>query len=162
MKKRANAAIAPGAAVLVSIVAIVVATGAYLTFVQGGVPATSQTTSTTSTTSGSSGIKGVVTGYVTVGPSQPVCYANQTCNVNMTGYSLVFRPQCSSSNCQSEMATLSPSGHYSIFLPAGNYTVIGLSPDCKWMGCASAFPKTVTVEAGMQLVFNVDIDTGIR
>jgi hypothetical protein len=30
------------------------------------------------------------------------------------------------------------------------------------MGCASAFPKTVVVEGGMQLVFNINIDTGIR
>jgi hypothetical protein len=121
-------------------------------------------TQTSSTTTSSSGIQGIVTGYVTVGPSQPVCSANQTCNMDMSGYRLVFTPQCprSSSNCQASMAALSSSGHYSILLPAGNYSVTGLDPSCNWLGCASAFPKTVGVEGGMQLVFNIDIDTGIR
>ncbi len=109
-------------------------------------------------------MQGVVTGYVAVGPSQPVCYVNQPCTVNVTGYSLVFTPHCpgSSSNCQPIMAALGPGGHYSVLLPAGEYVVTGLSPSCNWMGCSSSFPKTVTVEGGMQLVFNVDIDTGIR
>lgn len=121
------------------------------------------TTQTSSTTTGS-GIQGVVTGYVTAGPSQPVCTPDQSCNENMSGYSLVFTPQCSgpSSDCQTRTAVLSPSGHYSILLPAGSYSVTGLVPSCPWLGCSSAFPKTITVEGGMQLVFNVDIDTGIR
>ncbi len=146
-------------AAFVSIMAIVVAGGAYLTFSQNGPPSPTQT----STTSGS-GIQGVVTGYVTVGPSQPVCRANQTCDVNMTGYSLIFTPMCSGSGpeCAPKLAELSPSGHYSILLPPGDYAVTGLSPTCTWMGCPNAFPKTITVVSGMQLVFDVSIDTGIR
>jgi len=81
----------------------------------------------------------------------------------MSGYSLVFTPQClGPSNCEASKAALSPAGHYSILLPAGNYSVTGLYPSCNWMSCPSAFPKSVAVEGGMQLVFNVDIDTGIR
>ena len=146
-----------------SILAVLIAVlaGVYLnsTF-NGGTTATQ----TSPTTTSSSGVQGVVTGYVTVGPSQPTCPANQSCNENMSGYSLVFTPQCSgsSSNCQARTAELSPGGHYSILLPAGNYSVTGLYPSCNWAGCSSAFPKTVTVDGGMQLVFNVDIDTGVR
>jgi len=84
--------------------------------------------------------------------------------VNTTGYSLVFTPQCSiaSSTCQPVKAELGPGGHYSVLLLAGEYTVSGLYPSCLWEGCSSTFPKTVTVEGGMQLVLNIDIDTGIR
>jgi hypothetical protein len=121
-------------------------------------------TQTSPTTTSSSGIQGIVAGYVTVGPSQPVCSANQTCNVDVSGYGLTFTPQCPrpSSNCQASMAALSPSGHYSILLPPGNYSVTGLYPSCPWLGCSSVFPKTVEVEGGMQLVLNINIDTGIR
>jgi hypothetical protein len=160
---RKNSAIAKALAVAVGVVLIVVVAlgvGLYLNSASNS----GTTTQTSSTTTADSGIQGVVTGYVTVGPSQPVCSANQTCNENMSGYSLVFTPQCSESpsNCQARTAELSPSGHYSILLPAGNYSVTGLYPSCNWMGCSSAFPKTITVEGGMQLVFSVDIDTGIR
>ena len=129
------------------------------------------TTSSSSTTSTTQNIGGIVTGYVTVGPSQPVCSENQSCTVDLTGYSLKFTLQCSgtssipsSISCGGPVynATISPSGHYSILLPAGTYSMIGLSPTCSWMGCSSAFPKTVEVQGGMQLVVNVEIDTGIR
>jgi hypothetical protein len=81
----------------------------------------------------------------------------------MTGYSLVFTPQCAGqSGCGSILAPLAPGGHYAVLLDPGEYSVTGLSPSCQWVGCASAFPRTVAVEGGMQLVFNVDIDTGIR
>jgi len=123
--------------------------------VAGSQPSSSSTTN--------SGIQGIVTGYVTVSPSQPNCPANQTCDVDMTGYSLVFTPQCvGQSGCTPVLAPLSPGGHYAALLSPGNYAVTGLSPSCQWVGCASAFPQTVSVVGGMQLVFNVEIDTGIR
>ena len=157
--KGANAG-ASRAAVFVSMVVLVVLLGAFLALSFDGVIPSTHSSSTTS----SSAIQGVVTGYVTVGPSQPVCSANQSCNVNMSGYSLEFTLQCNPAvyNCPASMATLSPSGHYSILLSPGNYTVTGLYPSCHWLGCSSAFPKTVTVEGGSQVVLNVDIDTGIR
>ena len=158
MNGRAHMGISPAVTILAVVVVAIIGVGTYVAYNNNVVTSTTQTTTTTSGT----GIQGVVTGYVTVGPSQPVCQMNQTCNVNMTGYSLVFTPQCSGSGCQSRMAQLSPAGHYSILLPPGNYSVTGLYPDCKWMGCSSAFPKTVTVEGGMQIVFDVSIDTGIR
>lgn len=146
---------------VVSVVAAVLALGMYSSFFTPS--AGGGTTQASSTLTTGSVIQGVVTGYVTVGPAQPVCSANQSCDVNMSGYSLVFTPQCPEpSSCQVLMAELSPAGHYSILLPPGNYTVTGLRPSCAWMGCPSAFPRTVSVEGGMQLVFNVDIDTGIR
>ncbi len=149
-------------AAAIGVVVLVVAAGAYL-----GPATTGQTSSTTGTTTGSSttsGMQGVVTGYVVVGPSQPVCSENMSCNVNMSGYSIIFTPQCNqaTSSCQPSMAPLSPSGHYSILLQAGNYSVTGLSPTCQWMGCSSAFPKNVTVEGGMQVELDFNIDTGIR
>ena len=123
----------------------------------------SSSTTTSSTTSGSSsGGDGVVTGYVTAGPSQPVCSSGQSCDENMTGYEVVFTAQCAGASCLSETAPLNPAGHYSILLPAGSYALTGLSPECKWMGCSTAFPQAVQVVAGMQVELDVQIDTGIR
>jgi hypothetical protein len=149
---------APTVGIFVLIVALVVAGGGFLALVPGG-PASSSSTSSTGQP-----VEGVVTGYVTVGPSQPVCSADLPCNVNMTGYSLVFTPECAppADSCAVRMAPISPSGHYSELLPAGVYAVTGLYPSCGWLGCSSAFPRNVTIVGGMQLVFNVDIDTGIR
>lgn len=147
------------------VVAILIIFAVYLNYAVA--PTTSGTSTTTSSLDTSSqSISGVVTGIVTVGPSQPVCTANQSCNVNLTGYSLIFKSQCPSSptSCQVQtfQAPIYSSGHYSILLPAGNYTVSGLSPSCQWMGCSSQFPKSIAVEGGMQLEFDVSIDTGIR
>lgn len=129
-------------------------------FVGSYVSVAGSRSSSSSTTN--SQMQGVVTGYVTVSPSQPNCPTYQSCDVDMTGYSLLFTPKCAeSSGCSSVSAPLAPGGHYSVLLTPGNYTVTGLSPSCQWSGCASAFPQTVTVEGGMQLVFNIDIDTGI-
>ena len=152
---------------LVIVIILALAAAVYLTSFGNGTRTTGSSSSTgtqsSTTTSGSTTIQGVVTGTVTVGPSQPVCSTNQSCNEDMTGYSLIFTLQCpGQSDCQTSAAVLSPSGHYSVLLPPGNYTVTGLSPSCNWVGCTSAFPRTVTVQGGMQLVFNVDIDTGIR
>ena len=148
------------------IVAILAIFGIYLASVNASPSGTSTTETNSSSETTSQTMNGVVTGFVTVGPSQPVCSANQSCNVDLTGYSLIFLTQCpgGSSSCQVQtiMATLSPSGHYSVFVPAGNYTVTGLVPSCQWVGCSSAFPKSIVVEGGMQLVLNVNIDTGIR
>lgn len=116
----------------------------------------------TSSGSSSSSMEGVVSGYVIASPSQPTCSSGQNCDENMTGYELVFTAVCGSSSCQSQMAPLNPAGHYSILLAAGRYTVTGLSPNCPWTGCSAAFPQTVTAVGGMQVEFNVDIDTGIR
>lgn len=121
-----------------------------------------QSSGSTSSGSSSSAMEGVVTGYVTASPSQPTCSSGQSCDENMTGYELMFTAQCGSSSCQSQTAPLNPAGHYSILLAAGSYTVTGLSPNCPWMGCSSAFPQTVTAVGGMQVEFNVGIDTGIR
>jgi hypothetical protein len=148
---------------LIAVVAAAVVVGIYFLgqAVAGG---TTSSTLTTSSSGTETAMQGVVTGYVTVGPAQPVCSVNQNCNVNLTGYSLVFTPICSgsTSTCNSSSAPISPSGHYSVLLPAGNYTVTGLYPNCQWAGCSSAFPKGIAVQGGMQLVFDVSIDTGIR
>lgn len=111
----------------------------------------------------SSAMDGVVTGSVTVGPSQPVCTVGQPCTVNMTGYSVVFTPECvGPAACVASEASLSPSGHYSALLPAGVYAVTGLYPSCPWLGCSTTFPKTVVVEVGVQTVLDFQIDTGLR
>ncbi|MCL4518588.1 MAG: hypothetical protein M1587_05250 [Thaumarchaeota archaeon] len=143
---------------LITIFIILLLFGSYVGYGLGGSgTTTSQTTSSV--------MKGVVTGYVTVGPSKPVCQANESCTVDLTGYSMEFTSTCpTGAQCQIEtsLAPISPSGHYSILLEAGKYSVTGLSPSCVWLGCSATFPQTVTVEGGMQLVFNVNIDTGIR
>jgi hypothetical protein len=138
------------------VVAAVLVLGVYFS---GAINGNSTTTQSTSTTSA---IEGVVTGYVTAGPSQPICTAGQSCDENMSGYNLVFVPLCSgSAGCETSMAPLSFSGHYSALLPAGTYTVTGLSPSCPWVGCSTAFPVQVVVVGGSQLVLNFEINTGI-
>ncbi|MCL5068397.1 MAG: hypothetical protein M1368_08620 [Thaumarchaeota archaeon] len=47
---------------------------------QNGGTSGGSTLSTQTTSSTGAGINGTVTGYVTVGPSQPACWANQSCN----------------------------------------------------------------------------------
>ncbi len=123
---------------------------------------TGQSSGSSSSGSSSSAMQGIVTGYVIASPSQPACSSGQSCDENMTGYELVFTALCGSSSCEWQMAPLNPAGHYSILLAAGSYTVTGLSPNCPWTGCSAAFPQTVTAVGGMQVEFNVDIDTGIR
>lgn len=171
--------------IAIAVVAVLVVIGVAITAAtvlgqQGGksettTPGTSTSAITTnsstfSSTSGSQVMQGILTGYVTVSPSQPACPVNQSCNVNMTGYSLEFASQCpnvtsstSVYSCQSKMysAPLSPGGHYSILLPPGAYEITGLLPSCNWTGCSSTLPMSVVVEAGQQIVVNVDIDTGI-
>ncbi len=150
---------------LVVILLAVIILGAFLVYLgrpvnQGG------STTLSSSSSGQSTVKGIVAGIVTVGPSQPSCPASQSCTVDITGYSLQFSSECpnppTSCSTQTYSAVVSPSGHYSILLSPGNYTIVGLSPSCSWPGCSSAFPRQVTVEPGNQLIVNVDVDTGIR
>jgi len=112
------------------------------------VTATSTLTVTTSVGAGSE-VQGIVTGSVTIG--------GQTIS-NMSGYGIVFVPKCSAgTTCPATIAEIYPTGHYSILLNPGNYTVTGLFPSCKWAGCSSAFPQKVSVGAGMQVVFNIDL-----
>lgn len=155
---------------IVVVVAIVLVGSLFYFLTPGGIGHSVTSSSSSSTTSGST-VQGIVTGYVTVGPSQPVCSANQSCTENLTGYSLEFMSKCgtpagptSSTSCEESTysAPIAPSGHYSILLAPGNYTITGLSPSCSWLGCASSFPESVVVEAGQQLVVNINIDTGIR
>ena len=148
-----------GVAGLIVVLAILLFFGAYVGF--SSPTPTSQTTTSETT----SQIQGIVAGFVTVGPSQPLCSENQSCNVDLTGYSLKFTSVCSGSpSCQvqSYLAQLSPAGHYSILLYPGAYSITDLVPSCSWMGCSAAFPQTVTVVGGSQLVVNINIDTGIR
>jgi hypothetical protein len=168
MTDRSNARAALSAGTGISIIlAFVILLGLGIAVIFGGQNTTSQTTTTTDSTGLSTqNFNGVVTGYVTVGPSQPVCRQNQSCTVDLSDYSLEFTTLCQagSKTCETlnYSAVLSPSGHYAALLPAGNYSIAGLSPTCKWLGCSSTFPKMVTVEGGNQLVLNLNIDTGIR
>ncbi len=150
---------------VVGIVVVLAAVSLYLAAFAGG----SSSTSTSSTTSQST-IQGIIAGTVTVGPSQATCSANQACTEDLTGYSLVFTSQCgtagmaSSTTCERQnfTAAIAPSGHYSILLAPGDYSITGMSPSCSWVGCSTTFPKAVTVLAGQQIIVNVDVDTGIR
>jgi hypothetical protein len=108
---------------------------------------TSTVTSSVSATT-SSEMQGVVTGIVTV--------EGQTAPTNLSDYALVFVLQCSAEPaCPVSLASIYPSGHYSILLNPGNYTVSWLIPSCRWVGCSSAFPQKVTVVGGMQVVLNI-------
>lgn len=118
--------------------------------------------SSTTSSSSSNSINGIVAGIVIVGPSQPLCRENQSCNVNLNGYSLQFTSVCQVAACQSYFAAIGPSGHYSILLSPGRYLIVGLFPSCNWLGCSITFPQPVEVLAGLQIVVNINIDTGIR
>ncbi|MDE1852541.1 MAG: hypothetical protein KGI38_02205 [Thaumarchaeota archaeon] len=104
---------------------------------------------------------GMVEGVVSVGPSQPVCRVGESCNVNMTGYSLIFTWQCYGlCPALSRPVALGADGRYAVSLPVGTYTA-SLS-SCPWLGCSSALPRTVTVDSGLTTTLNITIDTGIR
>jgi hypothetical protein len=151
-----------------SIVAVIVAVllGASLFYFATLASAEHSTSSTSSPSSSTSTMQGIIAGSVTVGPSQPACSPNQSCTEDLTGYSIVFSNQCgtSSASCQRQIFTapIAPSGHYSVLLAPGSYTITGLSPSCSWAGCSSSFPKAVVVEGGQQLIVNISVDTGIR
>ena len=139
----------------VVVVVILICFGVFVAYV-------SSPTTQTSSSSSSNSIEGIVTGLVTVGPSQPSCSGNQSCNVNLSGYSLQFTLICQAASCQSYLATIAPSGHYSILLAPGQYSITGLVPTCIWDGCLTTFPLTVKVVEGLQIVVNINIDTGIK
>jgi hypothetical protein len=108
---------------------------------------------------------GIVSGFVLVGPAQPVCSTNGCETINMSGYSLVFVYNCDKSNpCPmiAFAAKLASNGSYSLELPAGNFTAVSLSPTCSWLGCPRSFPSPFMVVAGETTVLNITIDTGIR
>jgi hypothetical protein len=119
---------------------------------KGSATVTTTSTSTVTTSvsaSTSSEIQGIVTGIVTV--------EGQTEPSNLSSYALVFVRQCSPGpNCPISLASIYPTGHYSILLNPGNYTVSWLFPFCPWAGCSSALPQKVTVVGGMQVVLNID------
>jgi hypothetical protein len=157
-KRNANFSISNSAAISIVLVFVILGAGLAAAMIYGGHNGNTQIARTTSSSS-SQNIDGVVTGYLTVEPSWPLCSQNKSCTVNLADYSLIFKSQCSNASCQVQtfLAPVSPSGHYSVLLPAGNYVVSGLSPSCIWIGCSTAFPKTIVVQGGMQLVVNVDI-----
>jgi hypothetical protein len=110
-------------------------------------------TTTTATSVGSSSaeaIQGIVTGIVSVRGQIPA---------NISNYSLMFNPVCrGESSCgPTTLVPIYPSGHFTVLLAAGNYTVLGIKPSCNWIGCSTAFPQSVTVEAGQQIVLDIDV-----
>ena len=109
----------------------------------------------------STGSDGTVEGVVSVGPSQPVCRAGESCDVNMSGYSLVFTPDCTGlCSALSRAVPLESDGHFSVTLPVRKYVVS--MDSCEWIGCSAALPRTVSLSAGKTTLLNISIDTGIR
>jgi hypothetical protein len=171
MRSKAQASISNWVGISI-VLAFIILLGLGVAMIFGGQSTTTQSTTTsTSSSSSTQNIDGIVTGYVTVGPSQPVCLQNESCTMDISGYSLEFTFLCQgestaspSTICETQnySATISPSGHYSALLPAGTYSITGLKPSCNWQGCATTFPQTVVVQGGNQLVLNLNIDTEIR
>jgi len=120
---------------------------------EGNTTVTATITSTVTTSvseSTYSELQGIVTGTVTI--------EGQTSPSNLSSYALVFLPHCSSGpNCQATLAGIYPTGHYSILLNPGNYTVVWLYPSCPWAGCPAAFPQKVAVTGGMQIVLDIEL-----
>jgi len=145
-----------GTVVALLVVAILAGAGAgYYAGSRSQVTSTSVSTTTLTTTLTSASIssepQGVVTGSVSVGGETPS---------NISLYSIVFdQLLCSGGSCQhgqGSLAPIYPSGHYSVILAPGNYS-LSLYPVCEWHGCATAFQEPVTVVGGQQIVVNVDI-----
>jgi hypothetical protein len=165
-----NKPLVPRLVIAISFVLVLIVLGAAI-MIDSAQDRNSSIVATTTSSSGSQGMQGILTGYVTVGPSQPVCLSNESCTVDMTGYSLEFVSQCTNSSstmtspiCETQTyyAQLSPAGHYAILLTQGTYEMTTLLPSCSWMGCSSTFPMLVEVVGGQQIVVNVNIDTGIK
>jgi hypothetical protein len=109
-----------------------------------------------------------VQGVVTVGPAVSICFLNWSCNVDVTGYSLVFSM---TSACPPEAeicmmyilapvtAVLNATGGYQVTLPQGQYQIS--MPDCFWMGCQTTFPFNVVLYGGVHYTYSFNIDTGI-
>jgi len=131
-------------------------TGYYLKS-SGTVTAARTVTTTITTAAQSTGTfstgptQGVITGIVNVAGQAPS---------NISDYKLIFNPICpTGSSCdRATLVPIYPSGHFSALLDAGNYTILGMSPSCDWSGCSAAFPQSMTVEGGQQLVADIDIE----
>jgi len=110
-------------------------------------------------TSGSEGsIKntGVAFGKMSIGPLCPVEPCINPANPFM-GKKLIFRQAKSD---KAFYADISPEGVYWTDLPVGDYSVALL--DCQYMGCSSALPRSIRVDAEGSTKLDIDIDTGIR
>lgn len=142
-------------AISILCILIVVGIGVAAVIIFGGNNGGGSTTLSSTSTSSTSIQKmdGVITGYVTIGSS--------TTSGSLVGYSLEFSLACPSGSSACEVlnysASISPSGHYSVLLPAGTYSIVGLEPTCPITSCSSISPDTVVVEGGVQLVVNVAI-----
>jgi hypothetical protein len=145
--------ISNSAAISILVVFVVLGAGLAAAIYYGGNNQSGSTTLTsTSTLTSAQKMDGVVTGYVTFGSS--------TTSATLGGYSLEFSTVCSTgASCRisNYSAPISPSGHYSVLLPAGTYSITGLKPTCPWADCSSILPRTVFVAGGIQLVVNIVI-----
>ena len=91
-------------------------------------------------------------GYVTRGPTMPVCRVGVPCTAPAKGVKLRF----SRAGRLSGTATTNDRGWYRVVLPAGRYTV---SVNAK----GSAFgPRSATAQKGRMIRCDFLIDTGIR
>jgi hypothetical protein len=122
-----------------------------------------------SSTTGAAGAStGTLGASFSIGPTAPVCKANASIGPAPQPYSSI--EMVVSSSPSGQVTTTVPinwvsngcevSGVVQASLAPGSYSV-NLS-SCTYMGCSSAFPKSVVIVAGQSVGINVSIDTGIR
>ncbi|MBI4311366.1 MAG: hypothetical protein HY681_06250 [Chloroflexi bacterium] len=102
------------------------------------------------------GTLGVLYGQVRIGPLCPVEPCTRPTGDLYSSRSLVVE-----SAAGSRIETpLTPDGWFKVQLAAGAYVVT--LTNCDFLGCRSALPQKVTVQAGQVAELAIEIDTGIR
>lgn len=125
----------------------------------------SQTTSaSTTTTTSSVSVNGTLSAEISVGPTQPVCYAYapsgpapsyfasiEILTTDPAGQTTAYPVDWVSNGCY-------VTGSLSVSLAPGSYS-LALS-SCNWMGCRAALPRQFVIYEGLSDV-DVPINTGM-
>ena len=100
--------------------------------------------------------QGTLTGNISIGPLCPVEPCPGPVTDVYSSRTLVLRPKSG----DPIHVSLDADGNFEARIGAGVFT-LDLS-DCEFLGRASTFPKTVTIEPDLVTRLDIDLDTGIR
>lgn len=104
---------------------------------------------------------GTVTGRVTIGPLCPVEPCPDSAPEPYSSRTLMLEPLGGGRPVDLPLyIRLAPDGTFEDEIPEGDYRVT-LS-ECKFLGCRTAFPITISVKANKTLELSLGVDTGIR
>ena len=100
--------------------------------------------------------QGTLTGNISIGPLCPVEPCTGPVTDVYSSRSLSLRPKSG----DPIHVPLDADGNFEASIGVGVFT-LDLS-DCEFLGCARAFPQTVTIEPDQVTRLDIDLDTGIR